>query len=125
MTEASLTSGFLHEAREHLPGAVIFKHNDRIMVGVPDLSITLNGITSWWEAKYADPKFKSTGVQELTMLRLAAAGVARYVIWEEKRGIKRTLIVHPRHFHDLTHETFCVGFDKKWLIEQVRQLHRV
>ena len=61
------------------------------------------------------------------MLRLAAAGYARYIIyWERRDGeFKKTMIVHPRHLHDL--EPFAStadGFNHKWIIDFIKQMHQ-
>lgn len=107
------------------PSFVTLRHEDVRTSGIPDVSITGLGKTTWWEAKYLNPVFRSTGIQELTMLRLAAAGYARYVIWEEKRGIKRTLIVHPKYVDTLQAEASCVGFDMQWLVGKVKEAHGI
>ena len=123
MTESQITSRLLKQLRDDLTGAVVFKHNDRITSGIPDFSVTCSNRTSWWECKLADPQFCGQGLQELMMLRLAAAGYARYVVWEQRRGLERTLIVHPKHIGDLMPEAWCVGFDHRWLVEQIRKAH--
>jgi hypothetical protein len=121
--ESDYKATLMRELRARLTGCVALRHEDRFTSGIPDISVTLHGRTSWWEAKVTPVVSKS--IQELTMLRLAAAGYARYVVWEDKCGIRRTLIVHPKHLSDLTPEAFCVGFDMKWLVEQIRVVHSV
>lgn len=130
MNESKLKSSFMFQVKTLLPNFLALRHEDVRTSGIPDMSITGAGQTTWWEAKYADPRFESTGIQELTMLRLAAAGYARYIVWEERRGIQRTLIVHPRAVHErsgwaLVPETWCVGFNHRWLVEQVMKAHRL
>lgn len=123
MTEAFLLSNLLNKLRATLPRAVVIKHCDRMTSGVPDFSVTMNGRTSWWETKYACPSFKSQGIQELTLLRLATAGYARYIVWEEKKGIRQTLIVHPRNIQELKLEARCEGFNYMWVVEQIVKAH--
>lgn len=123
--ESSLKSALMRQVKLDLSGFVALRHEDVRTAGIPDLSLTGLGRTSWWEFKHTVNGFDSTGIQELTMLRLAAAGYARYVVWEEKKSIKRTLIVHPKHLGDLVPEAFCVGFDMRWLVEQVKKAHNV
>ena len=123
MNESSLKSSWMAQMKSDAPGFVAIRHEDVRTSGIPDASITGCGRTTWWEAKYGTPDFQSTGIQELTMLRLSAAGYARYVIWEERKGVRRTLIVHPKHLADLTPESWCVGFDMKWLVNEVRKAH--
>lgn len=123
--ESGLKSALLKQMKLVVPGFVVLGHRDGVTSGVPDWSVTGEGRTTWIEFKHAAPNFKSTGIQELTMMRLAGAGYARYVVWEEKRGVKRTLIVHPKDLKDLTPEAWCVGFDHRWLAEQIRKAHGV
>jgi hypothetical protein len=121
--ESGLKSALLRAIKAGLPGFVALRHEDVRTCGIPDLSLTGLGRTTWWECKHAAPDCGSTGIQELTMLRLAAAGSARYVVWEERRGVKRTLVVHPRHLGDLLPEAWTTGFDHRWLVEQMRKAH--
>lgn len=129
MTESVLTAKFLCEFRERSPSAVVIKHSDSITSGVPDISITLGGLTSWWEAKFAKPSCASKLVQELMLARLAATGFARYIVWCSRAGVDKTLIVHPRKVMertswDLEAEAWCLGFDMKWLVTEVLKAHQ-
>lgn len=132
--ESELRSKFLDEVKNHnlLPHAVIIRHEDVRTGGIPDMSVTLYGKTTWWEAKHGTPDFESPGNQELMMMRLAAAGYARYIIWwESASGIgKRTLIVHPREVHErknwlLISEEATSDFDHRWLARKILERHRV
>lgn len=123
--ESGLKSALLKQMKILLPGFVVLAHSERVRSGVPDWSVTGAGRTTWWEFKHSAPDFMSHGIQELTCLRLAAAGYCRYVVWEERNGIKRTLIVHPKHLKDLTSETWCVMFDHRWLVNEIRKAHGV
>ncbi len=105
--------------------AVVIKHADRYTHGIPDMSVTDLGYTSWWEIKHANPDFESKGVQELTALRLATAGSCYYVIYAEK-PTKCVLIVHPKNISDwmtaftaATHE-----FDHKWVVDFITKMHQ-
>lgn len=110
----------------HAPTLVALRHEDIRTVGIPDMSITGFGRTCWWEFKAATPRVVSTGIQELTMLRLAAAGFARYIVWQEHRdgSNKRTLIVHPTNLKDLLPEAFCIGYDMRFLVDYILKVHR-
>ena len=123
--ESGLKAALLREVKRQLPGLVVLAHADSIRSGVPDWSVTGGGCTTWWEFKHATPDFASPGIQELTMRRLAAGGFARYVIWEEKRGIKRTLIIHPNHLKDRQPEVWAVGFDYRFVVDYLREAHRL
>jgi hypothetical protein len=124
--EADYKAALMRELRARLTGFVCQRIEDRFTSGWPDIEVIGKARTSYWEAKHADPSWTTHGIQELTMMRLAAASFhARYIIWEEKRGVKRTLIVHPKNLGDLQPESFCVGFNMTWLVEQIQQVHSV
>lgn len=124
--ESTLKSRFLAELRL-FPGFVIIRHEDVRTSGIPDLSLTGYGKDSWIEIKHGTPDFQSEGIQELTMLRLAGAGYARYLIYrEDKNGqSKKTMIVHPTHIKDLEAEAWCIGHNHKWAAEFFRKRHQL
>lgn len=52
MNEAQYTQKLLRELRGRLGSrGVVLKHADLFTAGIPDFSITVNGITTWFEAK--------------------------------------------------------------------------
>ena len=87
--------------KTQLPQAVALRHEDLYTAGIPDLSVTLAGRTSWWEIKYADPFFKTSKIQKHICTRLAECGVCWYVIFQ--RGIARQK--NPRPETDPRRET--------------------
>ena len=125
MTEASLKTEWVKTLRQELRGYVILRHEDRFIHGHPDASITGNKLTSWWEGKFANPGFSYRGIQELTMLRLALAGLAFYIVWWYNKGEKFTYIVHPNDIGKPreTWTRFVKGFDHQWVLEEVRKVH--
>jgi hypothetical protein len=66
MNEAQLTQKFVRELRQDHPSWVIWKHNDRLSSGIPDLSITRNGRTVWLEVKKEGGKFQKVQQYWLT-----------------------------------------------------------
>jgi len=56
-----------------LKQGVIWKHSDRINGGIPDISITLYGVTTWFELKMAQAK--PTPLQAYYLKRLRRAYV--------------------------------------------------
>lgn len=128
MTEASLTSALVKLAREQLRGAVVLKHADSFTYGIPDLSVTWHGKTTWWEVKFADPGLQSSGVQDKVCMQLAAAGFCRYIVYHLLRDTKRTLIVHPKDLADwrgVPAECWCTGFDHRWVLQHIRAAHLI
>lgn len=70
-TEKAFLAKLLPDLRKLLEpkGAVIFKHNDFYTSGVPDFTITIDGRTTWWEAKLAPNE--PTKLQRYFLDRLA------------------------------------------------------
>lgn len=132
MNEGDIKDRFIEIATPILRGFVLFRHEDRSTFGIPDISATGYNKSSWWEFKHAiarhpggEPDFKSRGNQELSMLRLASAGYARYVIYEERGDIKRVLIVHPKKLSEwmTMYDSFTTGFNHRWVADQIRRVH--
>lgn len=127
MNETTLVGNLLKEARRELPHFTVFKHTDRFRHGVPDMSITGNNYTTWWEVKYADPTFDSTGIQELTMKRLDSAAFARYIIFVEQTATapRHTRILTPARFAAWREEpAWCDGFDYAKIALCIWDTHR-
>lgn len=126
--EGELKSAAMRELKQQCPSWLVL---EQATAGAPDRLIAGNGKITGWEFKHATPDFTSKGNQELFCLRLDALGVkCRYVFWQEGRtGLgARTMIVHPRDVHErigcyVKPETFCMGFNHKWLVEQIRAAH--
>jgi len=127
MTEAVLKSELVKQARESLPKFVIQRHEDRITHGVPDISVDGNKVGSWIEVKFANPTFKTRGIQELTMSRLSRATHAYYVVYADVKGVRRTYIVEPEKIGSPMDEwgTYTTGFDHKWVVEYIKEVHNV
>jgi hypothetical protein len=101
MNESTLTRGLLKTLRAAFPDGVIIKHSDSYTSGVPDISVTWNGRTTWIEVKFANPRVLDKGVQALMMKRLANAGSAVYVIYTRE---KTTHIVKLLEHYQTRHE---------------------
>lgn len=91
MDEKKLTAALSKRLRA-VDGAVVIRHSETFLVGIPDLSFTWNGKTTWLEVKYANPGLKDRKAQHLMLLRLAEAGEAWYVVYTGDR----TYVVAPR-----------------------------
>lgn len=123
--EAELKQAFTRELKRQLPGFLILHYATN---GAPDREIVGGSVTTRWECKHGTPAFRSPGDQELMCMRLAAVAHCRYIIWDERRGFKKTLIVHPsevfnRREWSFNAEAWCVGHNMRWLVEQVKKAH--
>jgi hypothetical protein len=127
VTEAYVQTQVLTRLRAVMRSAFIVKHADKFTFGVPDISVTDNKLTSWWELKFADPGFDSHATQREAMKKLERVGhCARYVIFDmhdEGRG-RATYLVKPSLL-----DTFRLdgirkqGFDYEWVINSVISTH--
>lgn len=106
-----------------LPHAIVMSQTGSIHAGIPDLSITWNGKTSWWEVKLGKPTIKVRGVQEFMMNRLAKEGLAYYIIYQVIRGKKRTGIVHPSEFNQPEEGEWTDKFNHAFVADFVRRIH--
>jgi len=123
--EGELKSKFGQELKLQLPNLYVLHYATN---GAPDREIIGAGITTRWEFKHGTPDFLSHADQELMCCRLATVAHCRYVVWWERGTIQKTMIVHPnevrlRKSWNLIPEAFCVGFDMKWLVGQIRLAH--
>lgn len=104
-SEAKLKAKLIKAIRTAHPDWVVIAHQEMTTHGVPDLSVTGFGRTTWLECKLAKPVLKSKGVQDVTCLKLEAAGRnCYYIVWYEAREYTETLIVKP-----------SVVFEERWL----------
>lgn len=125
MTEASLKSDLMALLRAELPGFVVFRIEDKITGGIPDVVVTGNKSTTWWEVKFANPDFKCPGIQELTALRLAAAGKACFfIVYALRRKERSVHIVHPKNLNEwMRAEVTANGFNHRFVMEFIRGVH--
>ena len=125
MNEASIKADLTLYLRGNLLRAVILRHEDRSTYGIPDLSITMSGHTSWWEVKLANPDCRSSGAQDLTMRRLGNVGQAYYLIFEiNKKKEKRTHIVNPSDYAKWEQAgNMMMDFDYVWVRDFIRMVH--
>jgi hypothetical protein len=124
VNESTCKSNLMKRLRAEYPHAVCFRHEDRMTHGVPDLSVTMDQRTSWWEVKYATPGFESPGIQELTLKRLGKTGYAYYIIFEDVAAGRKTYIVDPEDL--LTYRTTswaCKGFDYTAVVTFIARVH--
>ena len=117
----------MREIKKVIPRAVALRHEDIFTAGIPDLSLSLNGKTSWWEVKIASPYCKSKAVQKHICQRLDATSYCRYVIYclENSSGRSRQIrIVPPLEFDSwatagvvVSHDTFDQGRGVRYMAQ--------
>ena len=125
LTESDLVQALKKFVKGLLPFAIFIKLADRFNSGYPDVTVTWRGITSWWELKHYDNEaFKSPELQETRCKQLGEQGICHYVIYEERKGVRRTLIVAPK---DMDHweqtNNWAPGFDHTFVVKFIRQCH--
>lgn len=111
--------------RKVFPSWEIFRHEDIFTHGIPDISATGNKKTTWIEVKMG-PGFKSKGIQEFKLQRLAHAGHAWYVVfWEDKKG-RMTYIVAPHLIGKDRSEwqDSAEGFNYDFIIQFLKKVHK-
>lgn len=118
MNERSLLSACLKHLRM-TTGAVIIKHNDAYTSGIPDVSITWRGCTSWWEFKHGDKVKWANPLQQLTCKRFASAGQCYIVLYEARGEFNRTVILTP----DGVELASARGFDHKFVARFMERAH--
>ena len=101
MTESQYTSELVAYLKN--AGCVVFKHSDHFTTGIPDLSVTTRGHTTWFEVKVLKhgetftKRVMQDRVQFFSVLLLGNAGRAFYLI----RDGKELWIFHPRFLKEL------------------------
>ncbi len=127
-----LKRGLMTACRTGLLGCVALRLEDKFLCGLADILIVWKPLTVFLEAKYAKPNFDKKPIQELMMARLAKAGFARYVVWQEFHdGVKKTLIIHPAEVYGkggktslMLAEVECDGFHHDFVVDYIRSRAR-
>ena len=121
---------FLRCLQTELPDALPLRHEDKFTAGVPDLSISYAGCTSWWELKYADPYIQSPKLQRYMCQQLDRRGfLCRYLIFRRGHADKwprQIRVVPPHDFpHWLTlgRVISSGAFDYRALVRYIQEIH--
>ena len=127
MTESDIKSRLCRMLRERAIQLgefwLILRHEDSVITGLPDISISANGKTTWWEVKYGNPLFQTTGSQKLLCRKLAMTSFCRFLVFRETKDGKNrmTAIVNPI---EATEYQSVGGFNYEWVIEYIRGVHK-
>lgn len=125
MNEKELKDALVKQIRASLPAALVFRHEDQNTAGIPDISVTYKGLTQWLEVKYANPTVHSRGLQLVTCTRLHEVGICHLVIYEEKKGVKQTIIAEPKvRVEQIVAPDECMtpGFDHNFVVMFIRRV---
>lgn len=119
MKEVDLVRNLIDTLRKELAGAVVFKHADTMTAGIPDISVTWGGMTTWLEVKYQTGEaIGFRAAQDQMMIRLRLIGSAYYVLYEDRRGTARaTKILDPG---EMSPRFIVPGFNHKAIAEFIR-----
>jgi hypothetical protein len=120
----------MRQLQTELPDALPLRHEDLFTKGIPDLSISYAGLTSWWEVKYADPYCKTTKVQRYLCEQLDRRGfLCRYLIFRRGHNGKwprEIRVVPPADFSHWRHVGLVVStgaFDYAALVRYIQEVH--
>ena len=116
MTEATVRAALVKRLRQHKDW-IVLRHEDHYTSGIPDISVTGNGITSWWEAKYQRGfSLVNKGIQQYTLEQLDKHGyAAHYIIYTpEQVAIVKPSLENPLIFPGINHPR---------VVEYIRKVH--
>ena len=130
MSEATIKTRFVKRCKTALPGCEAIRHEDRYTHGVPDLSLSWNELTGWFEFKLVP--FKRNKQQEHRCQRLAIVGTFCYYLIYDATYIH---VVHPRYISEwrtryekrFVSEVELLGYIRRvlyWSPQKVRQNER-
>jgi len=132
MTETQLKAKLTKTLRASLNNAVIFRHEDQFTSGVPDISVTWEGFTTWLEVKLAKPTIRGKGIQKYTAQTLAENGRCWYVVYLVEKAmigcisLHSTYIVNPKAVIAgdwMLSPNFVVGFNHEFVADFIRRTH--
>ena len=93
MNEATLKRALVKAIKTTMPGVVVFRHEDQFTAGIPDISVTWAGITTWWEVKYSPIGRNSTvtKLQGYTLDQLSRQSTAGLITYAETKRAGRSV----------------------------------
>lgn len=138
-TEATVKQSLVQAMRKSMNGSLIFRHEDRHIFGVPDISCSWNGVTTWWEVKFATPQFQLTEIQMLNCIKLSKQGSkCGFIVFQKGHTFSKgnglwigedssTHIINPNKMPEWTIDQpswfQCVGHDYKGVAEYIQGEH--
>lgn len=110
LTEKSLQSSLAQALRQAMPGSVVFRHEDVMTAGIPDISVTWRGRTLWLELKLSSGQTR--GIQALTITRLGRVGYSGILHFRSDGKVDAT-------FYTLGSGTATLVFDRAELVSAI------
>ena len=120
VNEATLKQELVLAFKKSLPGAVVFRHEDKFRAGIPDISVTWNRMTTWLEVKYITSRLIQRRIQHVTVCDLAEAGSCFYVHYVNKPPSWETVVIEPRTGYRWLTTTFR---DHHFVVRFIRDHH--
>jgi hypothetical protein len=115
MTEATVRAALVKKLRQYKDW-IVLRHEDHYTSGIPDISVTGNKITSWWETKYQKGfSLVNKGIQQYTLEQLAKHGYAYYLIYTPEQ----VAIVEP----SLSDSKIFPGINHSEVVKYIRMKH--
>jgi len=133
VNEAALKRKLVDAIKVEMPGAVIFRHEDRFTAGIPDLSVTYSDRTVWIEVKYSRPgkRAKISGAQRLILSRLMKHGRVLLLTYDDQDGSQAGKVTNmdvPMRMlgvagvgDDMLQNERVGGFDHKWAASIIKR----
>ena len=114
----------MRHIKRALPEAVALRHEDLYTRGIPDLTVTLAGRTTWWEIKYCDSTLRLDRVQRHVCQRLEETGYCRYVIYVRSPPPRSVRVVRPTQMdHWRTVGDVIPQFDQGAVVRYIAAVH--
>ena len=130
VTETTVRRALMKAFQQHLPEALTLRHEDQFTAGIPDLSVHLNNLTSWWEIKYANPLCHTTKIQQYMCEQLNTRGfLCQFIVF--RRGCadkwpRQIRVCSPRdypHWKQLGRVVSSGSFDYQALCRYIKEKH--
>lgn len=115
MNEARVVQRLIKSLKQQLPGAVVYKHNDAVTAGMPDVSVTYKRRVLWLEVKYE--KLKSDKRQITQCKRLGRQDACFYFVGYY--GRKNELWAYLARPKDVSNDSEVLRVDALGLFEEV------
>jgi hypothetical protein len=84
--ETDIQTKIIKALKQRYLGAVIFKHSEQVLCGVPDIYFGWKGLSFFFEVK--TPHGKISDIQAYTLAKLTDQGIHAHVVYDSAQAIK-------------------------------------